>query len=492
MGRLVLGVLVLAGCSLRGGLTIDRVDPSSGANTVEIPVQIEGTNFHLPITSSVDDGTTVVGDMIVTLGDIPLPGTVWRDTELIEATVPAGLPTGIYPVTVQLGDRSDVLVDAYTVTDSRVVPPAGPCGKPSVLADDFQDGAPAPVWTVSAASGVVEQAGTLVLTPTGAETGYRSDPFVDMTDAAAEIEVRGVATAGSGVLSVFQFSTGSTTFGISEVDDTLRLGLAGAALEIPFDAVAHRHWRIEEASGTLMFATSPDGIAWTVQHTAPTPASARFVSVGLLALNPAASPTPGTVTFAEFSSFVAPSAWCPTTDLSDAFDDSVIGREWAYHGHTSNGCTETESGTAAHVDQLGTTACDAFFASSSLYTLEGSQIVARITAITNFTTGWFTYLGVSDLGGASARLYFEQNTMCADGTGITKTCVPYVTSEDLWRIREDAGTMFFETANSADGIFRVVYSGAAPFSLAAVRARFGTLTDRAINQSIGLSVDSFN
>jgi hypothetical protein len=111
-------VVLAAGCSSFSSsqLVIDRVDPASAPNTADVAVQIDGAGFHLPITSSLDQGTTIVGTMTVTVGNTQVADAARRSDQLIEGTVTAGLPVGSYDVTVTIGDRSDVLVNGYTVT----------------------------------------------------------------------------------------------------------------------------------------------------------------------------------------------------------------------------------------------------------------------------------------------------------------------------------------------------------------------------------------
>jgi hypothetical protein len=152
-----------------------------------------------------------------------------------------------------------------------------------------------------------------------------------------------------------------------------------------------------------------------------------------------------------------------------------------------------ENTSAARVDQNGTSACDAYFGSSALYKLTNTMMTIRVPAIGTFTNGWITYFGAWDVTDQKfARMYFEQNQMCADGTSVPKTCVAYSTARDVWRIRETAGTLYFESAASGSTSFTLVFSVPTPFPMDGIRPYFGTLTDRAINQNIGLNVDRFN
>lgn len=380
--------------------------------------------------------------------------------------------------------------------DARPRPPEGPCGKAGAIEDDFADGAIAPTWIVANRADTAEGGGTLAVTPSAAAfSGYLASPYVDLRDAAAEVEVRTMVTAGTGAVAMFMFThRDGGRFGISVADGMMTMGAGGDTATIPYDPVAHRHWRVAGVGDEVVFSTSPDGLDWTAHHTANAPPFVDGLAIGLGAVNPQAAPAPGTVTFAQFNTTVAPAAWCAAATLSDDFNDATIGRAWAYHGHTSAGCLEYENTVGnARVDQNGSAACDAFYGASALYDLTASAMVVRISAITTFTTGWITYAGVWDVDRQRfARMYFEQNQMCADGTGITKTCVAYSTQRDLWRIREEGGTLYFETANSTANTYTAVHAVPAPFPLDAVRPFFGTLTDRATNQSIGLNVDRFN
>lgn len=119
---------ILAGCSSwsSGELAIHEIDPPRGPAGAEIAIL--GTGFHLPITTSLDHGTTEVGTLGATIGATPLDDVVRSDEQRIEATVPATLPDGDYPITVTIGDRSATF-DGYVVDSS------GGSGTPDAGAD---------------------------------------------------------------------------------------------------------------------------------------------------------------------------------------------------------------------------------------------------------------------------------------------------------------------------------------------------------------------
>ena len=129
VGRFLL-VLSIACSAPRTGPLIDTIEPSVGLPTTDTPATIQGT-FHLPVLSDVDDGTTRVEAMAVTVGGIPLAGARWRNEHLIEGTILAGLDVGVHDVVVTLGSERDTLVGGYEVTDGS--PPPGDAGQPDAF-----------------------------------------------------------------------------------------------------------------------------------------------------------------------------------------------------------------------------------------------------------------------------------------------------------------------------------------------------------------------
>ncbi len=84
------------------GPTVLSITPNSGYNDVDVDVVIGGLNFMDPPT--------------VYLGANALINVIWIDANTINATVPAGLPPGVYALTVTNPDsQSDTLPAAYTV-----------------------------------------------------------------------------------------------------------------------------------------------------------------------------------------------------------------------------------------------------------------------------------------------------------------------------------------------------------------------------------------
>ena len=111
--------MIFCACSQQG-IAVDRVVPASGPNTELVPVRIEGTGF-LPITSNVDDGKTSTDKVVIEIAGVALDAPAWRSEDLIEATVPTGLPVGTHDVTVTLGPKTAALPGGYEVVDGVAV-----------------------------------------------------------------------------------------------------------------------------------------------------------------------------------------------------------------------------------------------------------------------------------------------------------------------------------------------------------------------------------
>jgi hypothetical protein len=108
---------LVAGCSQLGTseLVVQQVMPPVGPADADQPVVIEGAGFRLPITSSLDENTTIVGTVGVAIGGIELAGTDRRSDTEIGGTVLRGLAPGPHDVTVTINDQTDTLIGGYTV-----------------------------------------------------------------------------------------------------------------------------------------------------------------------------------------------------------------------------------------------------------------------------------------------------------------------------------------------------------------------------------------
>ncbi len=91
---------------------IISVEPSTAPNDLDTVIIISGTGFSATITN-----TQVITQPTVVLGNVQLNDATWITTTLITATVPWGMNTGSYDLTVTNPDGgTDRLTNAYNVS----------------------------------------------------------------------------------------------------------------------------------------------------------------------------------------------------------------------------------------------------------------------------------------------------------------------------------------------------------------------------------------
>jgi hypothetical protein len=248
---------------------------------------------------------------------------------------------------------------------------------------------------------------------------------------------------------------------------------------------------ISEQAGTVTFETSPDRGAWRLLGTRPTPGYAKAVR---LVVGVVATTGPVPAHFAGVDRGGEAATWCKAEALVDTFtsiDVNPFGTRWNNTTKAGTSCTLGISGGTARSNQDGSGPADCWFGSSAAYDLRGSAVSTYITTISSFVAGWQTYLAIRDDSDRSAMIAFDNNEMCATGTGITRTCVGYASNDEYWRLREDAGMLRFEISTD-NAAWQPVHAIPAPFAVDAVRIHVGTVADRPLGTSIGLSISDIN
>ncbi|MBA3451579.1 MAG: hypothetical protein H0T42_00615 [Deltaproteobacteria bacterium] len=105
--------------------------------------------------------------------------------------------------------------------------------------------------------------------------------------------------------------------------DTLRLELG----RLPFDAVAHRWWRIARTGDDITWETSADGMTFVQRSLFPGLTWATFMRVNFLVGAPVGV-TPFTVAFDHFNGGASSGEACQTFALADDFEDGEIAEQW--------------------------------------------------------------------------------------------------------------------------------------------------------------------
>lgn len=338
------------------------------------------------------------------------------------------------------------------------LPAASANPKIGTLQDNFNSGLNSVLWGTN---GTTTVAGGTVSIPSSSD--LHTNTTYDLIGSLAIVEVPQVAV-GTGIQTNFVIDNplvGGTTLRIyrDTTGSVLSFGRftgygddgTGAAFNVTYDATSMRWWKIEEISGTINFATSPDTNTWTIRRSIPTSTAAWVNNINIyLSVD-------GTVTTpASMDNFNQPVAITPgltnpkAATLADDFTGTVVDTtsKWVVLG--TGGVTESNQLqiTATNTENRGVE-------SKSAYDLQESNFVVQITNST--TTGDEAIMRVYDVGGSggSARITLSGTTLIAGlYSGAVATDVTSVTISPItyWvRIRDAAGITFFEY--SVDGSF---------------------------------------
>ncbi|MBE4758302.1 hypothetical protein [Streptomyces caniscabiei] len=312
------------------------------------------------------------------------------------------------------------------------------------------------------ASGLPTETGGRARVP--CDTGfaaYSSDTIYTLQDSTARVRIFPPADGGAASEAWAQLLVASSTSGTDAVIEVnaatgtitfaSRTGFADAgAVTLIYSTTNHAWVRIREGGGTLFFDTSADGINWTNQRTTAAPAwvSDTDIQIQLLAHRDA-----GVVDFAEFESFNITPSTAVFADLTDDFDDNIVDSvKWPDNYNTGPGGLPTETGGRARVPaDTGLAA----YASEPIYRLEASYafVQAFPPPGTGMIEAYCQLLIVSNVDGTQIVFQIDAVTSLVlmtvhvdfvDEGGAT---IPYDPTQHAWiRIREDAGTLHWETA----------------------------------------------
>lgn len=312
------------------------------------------------------------------------------------------------------------------------------------------------------ASGLPTETGGRARVP--CDTGfaaYSSDTIYTLEDSNARARIFPPADGGAASEAWAQLLVASNTSGTDAVIEVnaatgtitfaSRVGFTdGAAVTLIYSATNHAWVRIREAGGTLFFDTSADGITWTNQRTTASPAwvSDTDIQIQLLAHRDG-----GVVDFVEFDNFNITPSTAVFADLTDDFDDNVVDPvKWPDNYNTGPGGLPTETGGRARVP------CDtgfAAYASEPIYRLEASHafVQAFPPPGAGMIEAYSQLLIVSNVPGTQIIFQIDAATSLVlmtvhvDFVDEGGSSIPYDPAQHAWiRIREDAGTLYWDTA----------------------------------------------
>jgi hypothetical protein len=133
--------------------------------------------------------------------------------------------------------------------------------------DTFTAGSYNGVWSAGAGCSVVSGRSRQEIT-----SGYIGEITTgfDYTfdEGVIKVEVEIDATGDNRDVYLYVGKSGAAKAVVNVVGSTIYFVTDGTDSSLTYDATAHRWWRMTEASGDIIFATSPDGTTWTTRRTA--------------------------------------------------------------------------------------------------------------------------------------------------------------------------------------------------------------------------------
>jgi hypothetical protein len=353
---------------------------------------------------------------------------------------------------------------------------------PSSLTETFATIDTTTKW--SSFSGTAKSvSGRLNLTCASPYSTLRSQSNFDLTGSAISVALLQIPRQGPAeqneTLMMFQAPLGSLD---SYVFNNLLYfrEFVGSASEtnITYDPVAHKFLRIREASGTIFWDTSPDGVTWTNRRSKT---AAIDYTEGYVTFK---SGLWGTGTSGDIAIFDNFNTLPPTSELIDTFTTQDTAK-WTWTGTSS-----VSSGQA----NLPVTSVS-FATTPVAYNLIGSSVSVCAVSMPDIETGGAggtiaglivrnivdttDYLEILCYGSSGTRtIYFRE---AIDGATNDTTLTYDPVAHRYWRIRESGGTVFWDT--SADGATWTNQRNKTPgaIDLTAVQLQlagqtFGTLT----------------
>ncbi|MFE9921562.1 hypothetical protein ACFYQA_08265 [Streptomyces sp. NPDC005774] len=240
--------------------------------------------------------------------------TLWALVEFVPATAQALGTASETGIAQSLGRTKTMALGTATETSAAQPVAAALPGTPiSALVDAFDDGVVDPVrWPDSyEAGGFLEVGGRARVACNVGYNAFASDPAYRLRESSAHVRLWPPAAGGATDEAWAQLLIQTTTLGtdaifeVSAVAGTLIMASRTAywdpeQVTIPYDPIEHAWLRVREASGQLMWDTSPDGVTWTSRRTITSPV---WVGDTTLQVQLIAHRDGGVDDFAEFDSF---------------------------------------------------------------------------------------------------------------------------------------------------------------------------------------------
>lgn len=345
------------------------------------------------------------------------------------------------------------------------------CGGINLIGETFDDTPNAQLWnTYTSSSGTITAgAGNQtfsVQSSTASNTEFTTHHFHDLSDGSVAIELSS-ATLTAPATAHFWVGpdhnnharwslAGATLQAVYEVD-----GAGQTLLTAPYDAAAHRWWRIREAGGVMYWETSADGSSYS--------AFAEWPSTGLFPMDQVRTRvqlhasgteplTPQSIVLETIAVDGPGTGWCAIGQLADTFDDGFRSREWLHTGGTA-GAGSLELDGHVQFTLLSGTPNDYQYISSKNYDLtDGAlsvELVEHGDGLESYVeltrTGQKVQFRVIDVDDGMGNITTELQAITdIDGNVEDRGTAPYVPAQHRFlRVRHDGTGLVWET--SEDG-----------------------------------------
>lgn len=185
----------------------------------------------------------------------------------------------------------------------------------------------------------------------------------------------------------------------------------------------------------------------------------------------------------------------PVGGFWDDFEDGTIDPRWA-EPVCNDGCGAQETSGVMRFTMGSGQSCACTVSTAGWYDLDDDEVILDVPAITNFHEPLRFTLGLEDVAGNSIEYGFDGGDVFSArvrlaGMTIFDQTSTYEPRPRWWRIREQAGQLYFESSPDASG-WDVEMQTPTPFPLSLVRIRFGSDIEAPMPSSVTISVPSYN
>ncbi len=269
---------------------------------------------------------------------------------------------------------------------------------------------------------------------------------------------------------------------------------------LPYDAVAHHYWRIEDTGTAIVWSTSADGATFTPQHSLSRLAWVTYVKP-VLSVH---ADAPLTATFRDVNNSITSGSACAAALLTDDFAGATIADHWQWSAQ--RGSLSPQDGHLEAYYPPGQQAAMRL-TSSTIYDLRDGVFAFELPIAIPQTAG--VYITIATLAGSETELRENGGTFQVISSptapdqpppplpkptiGKLRTSNIYDPTTDRWiRARESVGTVIFES--SPDGVLYSII-GQSPvlggFDRATISFLFnGSSVD--IETPLVIALDNFN